>query len=81
MNRSFVRRNITLFALTLYIILYGLLILSKPSLIYDKNGSLRNFGIGYTTRSILPVWLLSIIIAILSYFAVMYYVTYPDLQF
>ena len=81
MNRSFVRRNIPLFALALYIILYGVLIFSKPSLIYDKNDCLRNFGRGYTTRSILPVWLLSIIIAILSYFAVMYYVTYPDLQF
>ena len=81
MNRGFVRRNITLFALILYIILYGLLILSKPHLIYNKNGTLRNFGIGYSSRSVLPIWLLSIIIAIMSYFAVMYYVTYPNLQF
>lgn len=58
-----------------------MLILSKPNLIYNKNGTLRNFGIGYTTKSILPVWLLSIIIAIMSYFVVIYYVTYPDLQF
>lgn len=81
MNRNFVRKNITLFALILYIILYGLLILSKPHLIYNKDGSLRIFGIGYSTRSILPGWLLSIIIAIISYFVVMYYVTYPELQF
>ena len=81
MSRSFVRKNITLFALILYIIIYVVTILSKPYLIYNKNGTLRNFGIGYTSRSVLPVWLVSIIIAILSYFAVMYYVSYPELQF
>ena len=81
MNRSFVRKNTTLFALILYIIIYVAIFLSKPYLIYNKNGTLRNFGIGYTSKSVLPAWLVSIIIAILSYFAVMYYVSYPELQF
>ena len=81
MSRNFVRRNITLASLGLYIILYGILIFSKSHLIYNKNGTIRNFGIGYTTRSVLPAWLMSIILAIVSYFTMLYYVSYPTIQF
>jgi hypothetical protein len=81
MNRGFVRKNIPLFSLILYIIVYSIIIFIKPYIIYNKNGSLRTFGIGYKSRTVLPVWLVSIIIAILSYFSVMYYVSYPELQF
>ena len=81
MTREFVRKNVPLVSLIIYIILYGILIFSRPHLIYNKNGTIRNFGIGYSTRSILPIWLLAIIIAIMSYFAVLYYVSYPYLHF
>ena len=49
----------------------------KPACFYNKDGSIREFGIGYKNKTILPIWLLSLILGILSYLAVMYYIEYP----
>lgn len=81
MNTQFIRKNITLFSIILFIILYCILIFSKTSLIFNKDGTLRQFGVGYHTRSVLPAWLMSIVIAIISYFTVLYYVSYSRIQF
>ena len=81
MNRNIIRRNTTFVAIFIYIIVYSLIVYIKPNLMYNNNGSLRGFGIGYKSKSVLPIWLVSIIIAILSYFIVLYYVSYPYLHF
>jgi hypothetical protein len=52
----------------------------KPAFIYKKDGSLRQFGIGYKEKTILPIWLISIVLAILSYVFVMYYLAMPRLK-
>ena len=41
--------------------------------IFENDGSLRHFGMGYSKRSIIPAWLFAIILAIFSYFSVLYY--------
>jgi hypothetical protein len=51
----------------------------KPDFLYNKDGSVREFGVGYRNKTILPIWLLSFILGILSYLVVMYYVAYPRL--
>jgi len=81
MYRNFARRNITSIAIVIFAITYGLIILSKTSLIYNKDGTLKQFGIGYSTRSILPAWVVVIVLAILSYLCVLYYVSVPTMQF
>ena len=46
----------------------------KPNLLYDKtNGALRQFGIGSKKKTIIPLWLVSIVLAILSYSFVLYF--------
>ena len=40
-----------------------------------KDG-VREFGIGYKNKTILPIWLLSLVLGICSYLVVMYYVTW-----
>ena len=48
----------------------------KPGIVFDKrNNCLRNFGVEYKNTSILPLWLCTIFIAIISYFLV-YYIDY-----
>ena len=49
----------------------------KPACFYNKDGSIREFGIGYKNKTILPIWLLSLVLGILCYLAVMYYVASP----
>ena len=46
---------------------------------YNKDGSLRQFGIGYQKKTILPAWLIAIVVAIMSYFGVLYYISLPKM--
>tara|TARA_Y100000389_G_scaffold179426_1_gene193452 strand:+ start:9175 stop:9417 length:243 start_codon:yes stop_codon:yes gene_type:complete len=73
MNRNFVKKNKIYLAIFLFIFLYFLILQFKPSLIFENDGSLRHFGMGYSKRSIIPAWLFAIILAIFSYFSVLYY--------
>ena len=69
----FTTNNVLFIIFIVYICLYCLIIYIKPSFIYDeKNGSFRQFGVGYKNTTILPLWLISIILAIISYFIVLY---------
>jgi hypothetical protein len=79
MNRNYIRENITLVAVMLFVIIFGLIQMIKPACFYNKDGSIREFGVGYKNKTILPIWLLSIILGILCYLAVMYYLAYPRL--
>ena len=75
MLKGVIRRNIVTMSILIYICIYLLIILLKPSFLFNKNGSLREFGIGYKNKTIIPVWFLAIFISTLSYFLVMYYVS------
>jgi hypothetical protein len=79
MNRNYIKENITLVAIILFIIIFGTIQMMKPACFYNKDGSIREFGIGYRNKTILPIWLLSLLLGILCYLAVMYYVSYPKL--
>ena len=75
MYKTYIRENITLFAIILFVVIFGTIQLMKPACFYNRDGSLRHFGVGYRNKTILPVWLLSIILGILCYLAVLYYVS------
>ncbi len=77
MSRTFVRNNIPLVAIILFISIFGPIQLLKPGFLYNPDGSVRQFGIGYKNKTIVPIWLFSIILGILCYLAVLYYITYP----
>jgi uncharacterized membrane protein YozB (DUF420 family) len=79
MNRAYIRENAPLFAIILFIILFTTIQMIKPAFLYNKDGSIREFGVGYRNKTIMPIWLLSLILGILSYLFVMYYVAYPRL--
>lgn len=81
MNRNFIRRNITSVAIVIFVVVYVFIVLSKTPLIYNKDGSLREFGVGYSSRSVLPAWLMAILVAIISYFSVLYYISMPRIDF
>ena len=53
---------------------------AKPSFIFNKDGSFRQFGVGRSRKTVIPIWLLAFIIGILSYLAVAYYVAHPQLS-
>ena len=77
MYRNFIRDNVTLVAIILFIIIFSMIQLSKPAFLYNTDGSIREFGVGYKNKTILPIWLLSIVLGILCYLIVMYYIAHP----
>lgn len=65
--------DIIFIVIGVFICLYCLVVYFKPSFIYDeKNGCFRQFGVGYKNTTILPLWLVSVILAIASYFICIY---------
>ena len=79
MNRNIIRRNITSVSIVIFIILNTLVLSFKPAFIFKKDGNLRNFGIGFRDKTVIPAWLLAIILAIISYLIVLYYIALPKL--
>jgi hypothetical protein len=77
MLRTFIRNNITLVSIILFIIIFGFVQLMKPNFLYNVDGSIREFGVGYKNKTILPVWLFSILLGILCYVFVLYYIAHP----
>ena len=75
-TRSYIRQNITSVSILVFTIIFIVIQFAEPNFLYNK-GKLRQFGIGTKQKTILPIWLLSIILAIFSYLFVMYYLTYP----
>jgi len=75
-----IQENITLVSISLFLVIFLIIQYVKPGFLYNRDGSIRQFGIGYRNKTILPVWLLSIILGILCYLFVLYYLVYPRLH-
>jgi hypothetical protein len=76
MFRNYIRENPMIVSIALFIFIFGFIQLMKPSCLYNKDGSIREFGVGYKNKTILPIWLLSVVLGIVCYLAVIYYVAY-----
>ena len=79
MLRQFIRNNITLVAIIIFFLIYVSIQLVKPNFLFNTDGSIRNFGIGYKNKTIVPLWLFSVILGIFSYLFVLYYIAYPKI--
>ena len=60
------------FAITVFMLVFGIFIYASPSFAFDAKGRAKPFGIGIRRRTVTPVWLVAIIVAILSYTAALY---------
>ena len=57
MYRKFIKKNITSASILLFLIIFILIQSSKPSFIYEEDGSFRQFGLGYKKKTVIPIWL------------------------
>lgn len=81
MNRKWINKNLIQSAIIIFIFLYFIVISVKPGFIYNSNDTLREFGLGQSKKTILPLWLMAIILAISSYFLVTVYLMSPRLNY
>jgi hypothetical protein len=54
-------------AIVLFLTLFSLFHWIKPGFAYNDLGGFRPFGLGYKNKTIFPVWVVAIILAIFSY--------------
>ena len=74
-----IQENKTLVSISLFLVIFLIIQYAKPGFLYKSDGSIRQFGIGYRNKTILPVWLLSIILGILCYLLVLYYLAFHSI--
>lgn len=77
MRRNFINENATLVAVILFVVIFSAIQMYKPSFLYNSNGSIREFGIGYKNKTIFPLWLFSIVLGIFCYLFVLYSIVHP----
>jgi len=81
MYRAYIRRNITSVAIVIFVIMFCLIQMYAPHFLYNQDGSLREFGLGYRKKTVVPIWLVALILAIFSYLFVLYYLAIPKIKF
>lgn len=75
MYKIFIRKNPVLVSILVFLVIFIPIQVFKPAFLYNIDGSIRDFGIGYKNKTILPIWLLSVVLGILSYVFVLYYLS------
>ena len=58
MNKLFIKQNITSMSILLFMILFGIMVYLKPNFVFNKDGTMRQFGIGYRNKTVIPIWLI-----------------------
>jgi len=78
---NLVRKNIISISILLFVFIFSSIQYYEPAFLYDKDGSLRPFGLGSKKKTVLPIWLLSFILAIFCYLFVLWYITFPKFKY
>jgi hypothetical protein len=73
MLKNFVRIHKVNIAICMFLILFSCIHFLKPSLLYNDEGGFRPFGVGYRNKTVVPIWLVAIFLAIFCYLGVLYY--------
>ena len=72
--KAFVNTHKANVSILLFLALFSIVHITKPSLLYTKEGGFRQFGLGYRHKSVIPIWGVAIVLAIFSYLAVLTYI-------
>ncbi len=81
MLKDFMRRNKTTSAIILFIIVFIVIQRFRPTILYERDGSLRQFGLGNNKKTVIPIWLVSIILGILCYLFVLMFISNNNINF
>lgn len=73
---SFITNRKLTISILLFLVIFTIINAFRPGILYNYNGSFRQFGIGQSHTTILPIWLFTILISIISYMIVLYGIVY-----
>ena len=69
-DNMYIRKHKVFIAIFLFLILFFIIHYVKPGFIYNDDGGFRPFGLGYRHKTVLPIWIVAILLAIFCYLAV-----------
>ena len=72
LSTQYIRENKVIVAILLFIVFFATIHSLKPRMIYNEQDGFRQFGIGYKQKTVVPIWVVSIILAVFCYLAVYY---------
>jgi len=67
LSTKYIRTHKTTIAIFIFLILFSSVHFLKPSFAYTENGGFREFGLGYRNKTVIPIWIVAIVLAIFSY--------------
>jgi hypothetical protein len=74
--KTFIRKHKLAIAISIFLILFTTIHYTKPAALYNQEGGFRPFGLGYKHKTVIPIWLVAILVAIFSYLGVVAYIMY-----
>jgi uncharacterized membrane protein YozB (DUF420 family) len=66
----FIKQQPILASVILFLVIFTFIVATKPRFLYNSDGSIRPFGIGYKNKTIFPIWLLSLLLGVFCYLLV-----------
>lgn len=73
-----IKSNRLMYSVLLFLALFSIVHFLKPGLIYNENGGFRQFGLGYKQKTVIPIWIISIVLAITCYLFLFYLEKYAN---
>lgn len=72
--KKFIRIYLVHISILIFLVLFTIIHLAKPSFLYNEDGGFRPFGVGYKHKTVIPIWLIAIVLAIFSYLFVLQFI-------
>ena len=76
----FIRKNIIYLSIFIFTIIFSTVMYSKPDFAFNTDGTVKQFGVGFKSKTVIPLFLIVIFIAIFSYLGLMYYILNPKIN-
>ena len=67
MRRAYLKKHRVALAILIFVVLFGIIQMFKPGFLYKQDGTFMEFGLGYRNKTVFPIWLLVMVLAIMSY--------------
>jgi hypothetical protein len=77
----FIKSHRVVLSVLLFLVIFYSIQYTRPACLYTQTGAIREFGVGFANKTILPIWLLSIFLGVLSYLTIKYISIYSHLRF
>lgn len=76
LTKGYIHRNRVNISIFIFLLLFATINWIKPAMFYNEDGGFRQFGVGYAHKTVIPIWIVAIVLAILSYLAVLTYLAF-----